>query len=83
MEKEIGQAYAAQAEKVTYVFRSHFTSEPIERLAELIAEMAPTGLERVFLFPVVRRAPKWRPKWLTNIIWNKINPEKSSSFHAG
>lgn len=46
--KEIGQAYAAQAEKVAYVFRSHFTSEPVERLAALIAEMAPKGLERVF-----------------------------------
>ncbi|MBW2592721.1 MAG: aspartate aminotransferase family protein [Deltaproteobacteria bacterium] len=46
--KEIGEAYAAQAEKVAYVFRSHFTSEPSENLATLIAEMAPEGLEGVF-----------------------------------
>jgi len=46
--KEIGEAYAVQAEKVAYVFRSHFTSEPSERLATLIAEMAPNGLEGVF-----------------------------------
>jgi len=46
--KEIGEAYAAQADKVAYVFRSHFTSEPSEKLATLIAEMAPTGLEGVF-----------------------------------
>jgi adenosylmethionine-8-amino-7-oxononanoate aminotransferase len=46
--KEIGEAYAAQSDKVAYVFRSHFTSEPSERLATLIADMAPTGLEGVF-----------------------------------
>lgn len=46
--KEIGEAYAAQAEKVAYVFRSHFTSEPAEKLAALIAEMAPKDLDRVF-----------------------------------
>ena len=46
--KEIGEAYAAQAEKVAYVFRSHFTSEPSEKLAALIAEMAPESLEGVF-----------------------------------
>ncbi len=46
--KEIGEAYAAQAEKVAYVFRSHFTSKPVEKLATLIAEMAPDGLDKVF-----------------------------------
>lgn len=46
--KEIGEAYAAQSEKVAYVFRSHFTSEPVEKLATLIAKMAPAGLEKVF-----------------------------------
>lgn len=46
--KEIGQAYAAQAEKVAYVFRSHFTSDPVEKLATLIADLAPPGLDRVF-----------------------------------
>ena len=45
--KEIGEAYAAQADKVAYVFRSHFTSEPSEKLATLIAEMAPVGIEGV------------------------------------
>jgi adenosylmethionine-8-amino-7-oxononanoate aminotransferase len=46
--KEIGEAYAAQSDKVAYVFRSHFTSAPSEKLATLIADMAPTGLEGVF-----------------------------------
>jgi adenosylmethionine-8-amino-7-oxononanoate aminotransferase len=46
--KEIGEAYAAQAKKVAYVFRSHFTSEPVEKLAALIAEMAPKGLDWLF-----------------------------------
>lgn len=46
--KEIGEAFAAQSEKVAYVFRSHFTSEPVEKLATLIAEMAPADLNRVF-----------------------------------
>ena len=46
--KEIGEAYADQAEKVAYVFRSHFTSEPAEKLAAMIAKMAPEDLDRVF-----------------------------------
>ena len=46
--EEIGEAYAAQAGKVAYVFRSHFTSEPVETLAARIAEMAPKDLDRVF-----------------------------------
>ncbi len=46
--KEIGEAYATQAKKIAYVFRSHFTSEPAEKLAMLIAKMAPEGLDRVF-----------------------------------
>jgi len=46
--KEIAEALAAQAEKVSYVFRSQFTNEPIEELADLIAEMAPGDLNRVF-----------------------------------
>ena len=46
--KEIAEALAAQAEKVSYAFRSQFTSEPIEKLADLIAEMAPGDLNRVF-----------------------------------
>ena len=46
--KEIGEAYADQAGKVAYVFRSHFTSEPVETLAARIAEMAPKDLNRVF-----------------------------------
>ncbi len=46
--KEIGAAYATQAQKVAYVFRSHFTSEPSEKLASLITAMAPDGLEGVF-----------------------------------
>lgn len=46
--KEIGEAYAAQAAKVSYVFRSQFTSVPIERLATKIVHYAPPGLEGVF-----------------------------------
>ena len=46
--KEIGRAYAAQADKVAYVFRSHFTNHPVEELATRIAELAPGDLDRVF-----------------------------------
>ena len=46
--KEIGEAYAAQSDKVAYVFRSHFTSKPVEELASRIAELAPGNLDRVF-----------------------------------
>lgn len=46
--KEIGEAYAAQADKVAYVFRSHFTSEPVEELAAQLAALAPGDLDRVF-----------------------------------
>ncbi len=46
--KEIGEAYGAQSDKVAYVFRSHFTNEPVEELAARIAELAPGNLDRVF-----------------------------------
>ena len=70
--KEIGEAYADQAGKVAYVFRSHFTNEPVEALAALIAKLAPEDLNRVFLFPAVRRERRWPPRLHANIIWSEI-----------
>ncbi|HHC74461.1 MAG TPA: aminotransferase class III-fold pyridoxal phosphate-dependent enzyme, partial [Thiothrix sp.] len=38
---EIGEAMAAQAQKVAFVHKAKFTSEPQEALASLIADLAP------------------------------------------
>mgnify|MGYP003997662855 FL=1 len=44
----VREAMVAQAEKVSYAFRSHFLNEPAELLAHEIAEMTPEGLDQVF-----------------------------------
>lgn len=41
--QEIGEAMAEQARKVSFVYRSQFTSEPAERLAKTLSELAPGG----------------------------------------
>nr|WP_269448482.1 aspartate aminotransferase family protein [Metabacillus kandeliae] len=46
--KEITDAMAAQAGKVSFVYRSQFTSAPAEELAELLAEMMPGDLNWSF-----------------------------------
>ena len=46
--EEIAHALASQAKNVFYLYRKHFTSDSIEKLADLITEMAPEGLTRVF-----------------------------------
>ena len=38
----------AQAEKISFAFRSHFRNEPAEDLADLMSELAPEGLDRAF-----------------------------------
>ncbi|MGV6808427.1 MAG: aminotransferase family protein [bacterium] len=44
---EIGEAMAAQAQKVAFVHKAKFTSEPQEALASMIADLAPEGMNRV------------------------------------
>jgi adenosylmethionine-8-amino-7-oxononanoate aminotransferase len=46
--KEIIEAMHEQAQKVSFVYRSQFTSEPAELLAKKIAEMAPGDLNWCF-----------------------------------
>lgn len=45
---EIIEAMAEQAKKISFVYRSQFTSEPAEKLAAKIAEMAPGDLNWCF-----------------------------------
>ncbi|MBJ3778476.1 aminotransferase family protein [Acuticoccus mangrovi] len=45
---EIAEAYATQAAKMHYGGTANFTSEPMIRLAETIADLAPGDLSRVF-----------------------------------
>lgn len=45
---EIIEAMKAQAEKVSFVYRSQFTSEPAEKLAEKIAQWTPGDLNWCF-----------------------------------
>lgn len=44
---EIADAIAEQARKLCFVHKAQFTSEPQERLADVIVEMAPAGMDRV------------------------------------
>jgi adenosylmethionine-8-amino-7-oxononanoate aminotransferase len=46
---EVLAAMREQAEQVSYVVRGHFTSEPAERLAGRLVELAPGGLDAVYL----------------------------------
>jgi adenosylmethionine-8-amino-7-oxononanoate aminotransferase len=48
--REVAEAMAAQIGRVAFAHRGQFTNEPLERLAALVAEMAPGDLD-VF-FPV-------------------------------
>jgi adenosylmethionine-8-amino-7-oxononanoate aminotransferase len=41
--REIAEAMAEQADKVSFVYRSQFTSEPAEELARMLGESAPGG----------------------------------------
>ncbi|HEY1655855.1 MAG TPA: aspartate aminotransferase family protein [Candidatus Tumulicola sp.] len=45
---EIAEAIGRQAASVAYVNGTAFTSEPVERLAALLARKAPRGLDRVY-----------------------------------
>ncbi len=45
---EIAEEMGRQARRVAFVYRTQFTSEPIEQFAAAIAEMAPGDLSRVF-----------------------------------
>jgi len=46
--KEIAEEMGRQASRVAFVYRTQFTSEPIEQFASAIANMAPGDLSRVF-----------------------------------
>ena len=46
---EIAAALADQASTIAFVFRSQFTNEPAEALADLVTSLAPPGLDRLFL----------------------------------
>lgn len=45
---EITRAMQEQASRVSFVYRTQFTSEPAERLAARLADLAPGDLNRVF-----------------------------------
>lgn len=44
---EVAEAIAEQARKLCFVNKSQFTSDPQERLADVVAAMAPEGMDRV------------------------------------
>jgi len=45
--REVADAIAEQARKIGFISKTQFTSEAQERLADVVIDMAPTGLERV------------------------------------
>ena len=46
--KEIADAIGAQAAAIAYVNGTMFTSEPVERLADALIELAPPGIEKAY-----------------------------------
>jgi len=46
--KEIGDAIGAQAATLAYVNGTMFTTEPVERLADTLIEVAPPGIEKAY-----------------------------------
>jgi len=46
---EIAEAWSEQAERISYFYNHHFTSEPQERLADRLLEVAAPGMARVRL----------------------------------
>ena len=46
---EIVEAFAGQAERISYFYNHHFTSEPQERLADRLLDVAAPGMARVRL----------------------------------
>ncbi|HUF87398.1 MAG TPA: aspartate aminotransferase family protein [Thermohalobaculum sp.] len=45
---EVTEAVKAQLDRIPYAHTSFFTSEPAERLADMLVEKAPAGIERVY-----------------------------------
>jgi hypothetical protein len=46
--REVIEAVKAQLDRIAYAHTAFFTSEPAERLADLLIERAPAGIERVY-----------------------------------
>jgi adenosylmethionine-8-amino-7-oxononanoate aminotransferase len=46
--REIGEAMAAQAARIAYVNGTAFTTEPVEALAEALARLLPSPLEKLY-----------------------------------
>lgn len=49
--EEVAEAMAQQARKLCFVNRAHFSHDPQEQLADLVINMAPKGMDRVFFVP--------------------------------
>ncbi|MFC0188742.1 aspartate aminotransferase family protein [Fictibacillus aquaticus] len=74
--KEIYEAMCRQAEKVSFVYRSHFTSEPAEELAEKLAQSAPGDLNAVFFVNSGSEATETALKVAIQYFQEQGQPEK-------
>jgi len=85
---EIAAALADQAATVAFVFRSQFTNEPAEALAELVTSLAPPGLDRLFLVSSGSEAVEAAAKLARQHWVERGHPERhrivsrSTSYHG-
>ncbi len=70
------EAMAAQAERVSYVFRSHFTSESAEGLAAALTEAAPGDLDGAFFVNSGSEATELAQKIALQYWQERGRPEK-------
>jgi acetylornithine/succinyldiaminopimelate/putrescine aminotransferase len=74
---EVNEAIHRQAQKVSFVYRGHFTNDAAESLASEIAARAPNSLSRLFLVSSGSEAVETAASWLCNIGSKWVNPKKT------
>src|SRR5262249_53777720 len=74
---EITAAITAQLENVAFTYRTQFTNEPAERLAERLAELAPGELNQVFFVNSGSEASELAMRVALQIWRERLRPEKT------
>jgi adenosylmethionine-8-amino-7-oxononanoate aminotransferase len=74
---EVADAMAEQARKLCFVNRAHFVHDSQEQLADLVIEMAPPGMDRVFFVPTGSTANETALQIAREYHIERGNPAKS------
>ena len=80
---EIVHVMKTQAERVSFVFRSQFTNEPAERLAEQLSNFAPGHLNWSFFVNSGSEATETAMKIAIQYWQEKGMPKKTKCYLAG